>query len=349
MKKNGFISISVVYSFFLVFLVVLIAIINNYANNRLLLKNMKTDIIDNLSMSHEPVVLATHLIGLYTTDGSNGIYYHDKVGTFANLEAGDNSYRFAGTNPRNYVCFGSSASTCPDANLYRIIGVFNYNGVYKVKLIKNTSYGNYYWSGTSSNRVNVWASSSLNTSTLNSSFLNSLGSPWNTMIDSTTWYVGGLTVTNGRYAEQIAKTAFDYEVGSSKITGNFSYDCDGSGSGTTSCSASSTYTNKIGLMYLSDFYYAAFPDFWSLKGYDASGSDYRRAALSNWLNTGVNEWTIARLTSDSTNYIINELGYMESTAPNNISAVIRPTFNLTSSVKFNLGTGTQSNPYRLTQ
>ena len=38
--------------------------------------------------------------------------------------AGDNSYRYAGANPNNYVCFGSTANTCPSKNLYRIIGVF---------------------------------------------------------------------------------------------------------------------------------------------------------------------------------------------------------------------------------
>lgn len=33
------------------------------------------------------------------------------------LEAGDNSYRYAGVNPNNYVCFGSDEATCPTDNL----------------------------------------------------------------------------------------------------------------------------------------------------------------------------------------------------------------------------------------
>ena len=59
---------------------------------------------------------------------ASNIYYHD-----ANLTngAGDNSYRFAGANPNNYVCFGSDDAICPTENLYRIIGVFGD----KVKLI----------------------------------------------------------------------------------------------------------------------------------------------------------------------------------------------------------------------
>src|SRR5699024_4193018 len=71
---------------------------------------------------------------LYTgVDGDNGLYYHD-----ADLANGaqDNSYRYSGANPNNYVCFGATGADCQDANnQYRIIGVFNN----QVKLIKATS------------------------------------------------------------------------------------------------------------------------------------------------------------------------------------------------------------------
>ena len=84
--------------------------------------------------------LADYVISnVYTgVDGENGLYYHDGVGSYTNAseEAGDNSYRYAGTNPNNYVCFGSDEETCPNDNLYRIIGVFNDTGEYQVKLIK---------------------------------------------------------------------------------------------------------------------------------------------------------------------------------------------------------------------
>ena len=52
--------------------------------------------------------------------------------TSADQEAGDYSYRYAGANPNNYVCFGSVINPCLDECLYRIIGVFNE----QVKLIK---------------------------------------------------------------------------------------------------------------------------------------------------------------------------------------------------------------------
>ena len=59
----------------------------------------------------------------------SNIYIHNSTLTNG---AGDNSYRYAGANPNNFICFGSDATTCPDDNLYRIIGVIDG----KVKLIK---------------------------------------------------------------------------------------------------------------------------------------------------------------------------------------------------------------------
>ena len=85
---------------------------------------------------------------LYTgTDGDNGLYYHDA--DLAN-GAGDNSYRYSGANPNNYVCFGTTGADCQnEENQYRIIGVFNN----QVKLIKATSYGDYAWA---SSGINTW-------------------------------------------------------------------------------------------------------------------------------------------------------------------------------------------------
>ncbi len=68
--------------------------------------------------------LACHVAKLYTgKQGDNGIYYHNSALTNG---AGDNSYRYAGASAsvNNYICLGSDATTCPDENLFRIIGVF---------------------------------------------------------------------------------------------------------------------------------------------------------------------------------------------------------------------------------
>ena len=151
---------------------------------------------------------------IYTEDGVNGLYYHDGIGTYGTLEAGDYSYRFSGADPNNYVCFGSDEEICPDDNLYRIIGVFDG----QVKLIKydyagestlgtapasnvtpSSSYykgslssiPTYYWSGSSSIESNIWSNSTLNTEILNGTYLNTIGGEWASMIATIEWKVGG--------------------------------------------------------------------------------------------------------------------------------------------------------------
>ena len=257
--------------------------------------------------------LADYIKGLYTSQGTNDLYYHRS--SLAN-SAGDNSYRYAGANPNNYVCFGSDASRCPSANLYRIIGVFGS----EVKLIKSTSYGNYYWSGSSSNTSNTWSSSTLNTSTLNGTYLNNLGSAWSNLIATHSWKVGGMERDNSATAKQYYNT----EVGSS--------------------SSSTTYSAKIGLMYVSDYGFAASNSYWTEALYDYDNSTLRS---NNWMYLGSSEWTISR-SSDYLNnaFSVNDTGYVRDYIVLSNDAV-RPVFYLTSSTEYLSGSGTESDPYRI--
>ena len=97
----------------------------------------------------ESMLFANYIKNLYNSEneGSNGLYYHDGQGTYVNAdqEIGDNSYRYSGANPNNYVCFGTDVYPCPKENLYRIIGVFDNN----VKLLGTQKIGTtYHWGGT---------------------------------------------------------------------------------------------------------------------------------------------------------------------------------------------------------
>lgn len=180
---------------------------------------------------YEPPTLAKYIVSQYTTDGENGLYLHDRIGTYGAQEAGDNSYRYSGANPNNYVCFGSDAVTCPTDNLYRIIGVFDNN----VKLIKNISIGNYAWDEGENSTWNEITKPDIYT-TLNTTYYNTLGSEWQNLIAETTWQVGGFSYSN----LETAKETYDLEVG----TGQNGYE----------------ETMKIGLMYVSDFGYGASPE-----------------------------------------------------------------------------------------
>ena len=263
--------------------------------------------------------LAEYVISQYTgTQGSNGIYYHNS--TLAN-GAGDNSYRYAGASDsvNNYICLGSDEATCPDANLFRIIGVFGD----KTKVIRAKSVGNKQWHSSESN---TWSSSSLNTY-LNGEYLTSLGTLAD-KIATTTWKVGGNTSAN--ISGVVPKTAYQYEVGSS--------------------ASSTTVDKKIGLMYVSDYYYSASPSAWTLVGYNSSDAtkDYRAATSTNWLYLGSTEWTISR-DSDDTNYAfrVTSTGDVNFSIVDSRSFAVRPSFNLESSVKYVSGSGSMSDPVRV--
>ena len=305
--------------------------------------------------------LACKVATTYTTDGANGLYYHDGVGTYtnANQEAGDNSYRYAGANPNNYVCFGSTESPCPAENLYRIIGVFDddKDSNYQIKLIKadyTTSamlgtdgrdyYGKYihstsnykgsmdtstiatytwnYDTGVSISGSNNWTTSEFNRVNLNTNYWNYLGTTWQNLIVETTWHLGGMTFYNNT-----AKAFYDGERNNA-----------GYGSNPT------TYTDEIGLMYASDYGYAASPDAWA-----TNLGSYNNSTITsnNWLYMGALEWTINPSSSSSGTvfYVLNSGRLFTDGAFTGCAA--RPVFYLGSNVELNGGTGTSSDPYRL--
>ena len=253
-------------------------------------------------------------------------------------------------NVKNFVCFGSDATTCPTENLYRIIGVFNNH----VKLIKydyakssllgtdgdfSQEYTSNYFSGEqgespSSNSLyywnnagtNTWSASKLNTVNLNTNFTTNIGTAWANKIATTTWKVGGGTYANLRDA--VPKTAYQYEVGSSAST--------------------TTYDAKIGLMYVSDYYYSASPSAWTLVGYN---SDYTKSYASakgeNWLYGGGWDWTISRNSDISSSaFVVGSFGRVLDDDVY-IYDGVRPSFSLLSSTTYVSGSGSMSDPVRI--
>ena len=252
-----------------------------------------------------------------STSSVSNIYYHDS--TLAN-GAGDNSYRYAGASDsvNNYICLGSDTTTCPDANLFRIIGVFGD----QTKVIRAKSVGNKQWH---TSNDNTWSSSSLNTY-LNGKYLTSLGTIAE-KIATTTWKVGGGTMDN--IEKTVPKTAYQYEVGSSAST--------------------TTYDAKIGLLYVTDYYYCASPSAWTLVGYNESDAtkDYRFSKGENWLYGGGWDWTISR-NSDYSNFAfyVYNYGNVNNGFVSNYYGV-RPSFNLLSSTTYVSGSGSMSDPVRV--
>ena len=290
----------------------------------------------------EPIVttLASYITNLYTgTQGENGIYYHDSSLTNG---AGDNSYRFAGASDKvnNYVCFGTNVTPCPTDNLYRIIGVFGD----KVKLIKYDYATSALLGGDGDYKQAYTATGYDSSSYKGNNLANVAAYTWNyknnTTINrgngSNTWSTSLLNKTNlnknfiTNIGEQPAKTAYQNEI-VSPVT-------------TNTTDNATTYSAKVGLMYVSDYMYAAPQDKWTLVGNGSATTDYRAATSVNWMYMGLLEWTISRYADKAyLVFIVNGVGSVNFDFANGALA-LRPVFSLTSSVNYVSGSGTAADP-----
>ena len=105
-----------------------------------------------------------------------------------------------------------------------------------------------------------------------------------------------------------------------------------------------TYSAKIGLMYVSDYGFAASPSAWTITMYNY---DTSTATSNNWMHMGYHEWTISRFSnySDYAFYVTGD-GFVDNLNVGN-SLSVRPSFTLLSSVSYASGSGTQSDPIRI--
>ena len=307
------------------------------------------------------ILLTDYVKSQFTgVQGENNLYHHD--GTLEN-GINDNSYRYAGAsdNVNNYVCFGSNESPCRTDDLYRIIGVFDHKisetqTEQRVKLIKydyanllgddgaylgevddnvythsgylgfNSSLMNYYWNKTS--QANTWSESDLNKINLNTNFIfnidlgNYSGNAWADKIAETTWKVGG----NQNIADVIPSVAYQNEILNPVTT----YTTD----------EKTEYKAKIGLMYVSDYGFAADPSAWTTTLFD-----YDKVIGTNWMYMGLPEWTITRQ-AGGTNvaFMLYDIGGVSDDTVDSISYVVRPSFSLLSSTTYVSGSGTANDP-----
>lgn len=294
MNKKGFISTTTVYSFFLVFLLMLLFIVNNLVSNRTLLNGIKEKIKDEIAISS----FASYIINeVYTTDGENGLYYHDADLTNG---ANDNNYRYSGSNPNNYVKFNNE--------LWRIIGVING----KVKIIRNEAITTRTYTD---NNKNDYVTSNLYTDYLTDEYLNTLVDVADA-IDNNYWYVPS--------DEEIVNT----------LTANGVYSLE---LGENSNAYGAIYS-KVGLLYISDYAYAAAPGDWVKKV-----NEYNTA--NNWLENGTNMWTMVRDFNNIKNFFyIDTSGNVASGEITNTYSV-RPVVVLSNSNRYISGSGSETDPF----
>ena len=231
-------------------------------------------------------------------------------------------YRYRGASPKNYVTFNNE--------VWRILGVFptddgTGNIENRIKIIKDQNIGNKFWDTSGSNN---WARPATLNTELNTTYLNSLANEAQNMIGNTKYYLGGSNTT------EIQKDVmYQYER---KINGSTYYN----GSNPNS------FIGKLGLMYLSDYGYAASDECTQiLYGYvDATCKN------NNWLyNIKVNEWLLTQNVSRSDfAFNVTSVGHVYNyIVVSNNQLAVRPVLYLISSAQITGGDGTIGSPYTL--
>ena len=321
---------------------------------------------------------ATYISSLYTgssktTVTNNSITYNtapsvslmnDRLGsTSTGIDSGN--IRYYGANPNNYIYFNcsdysnQSSSTC---ETWRIIGVFNN----KLKIIRDESIGRYSWDNKntstgaeSANGKNDWTESRL-MKLLNPSDYYTTDSNDNGLGQSLYW-----NSTSGKCYSDSNNATVDCNFTSTGIKNDTTrnliseetWNLGGSSSaysnnayiaerGTTVYSGRpTTWTGKIGLMYPSDYGYAA--DLSKCTNKQLRSYNDSTCTSNDWLFNSSYQWTLAPYSGDtpyawrvlSTGYL--NCDYVYATYG------VRPTLYLNSEVNISSGDGSSSNPYKL--
>ena len=228
-------------------------------------------------------------------------------------------YRYRGASPKNYVSFNGET--------WRIIGVFpTDDGTGKIenriKIIKDQSIGNYKWD---TGDLNDWARPATLNTELNTTYLNNLSPTAQSMIGNTKYYLGG-------YSKSTIQKDVMYQY-ERKINGSTYYN----GSNPNS------WVGKLGLMYASDYGYAASDEC------TQTLSNYKDTTCknNNWLFKSNNEWILPQNASDSGGvfYFYSGGGVSCNYRAGGWQFAVRPGLYLKSSVQIIGGSGTSTDPY----
>ena len=276
----------------------------------------------------------------------------------------------------NYVCLDGTSENgkcASEADLYRIIGLFKNDGnQYEIKLIKATegtptelgdnetaeggayhgSNNDYYWNYPESGTYNnMWQYSNLNKVNLNDFYYKYITEKVSGLSEHITehkWTTGGFPYSITYNAQQV----YNKELGTEKLTtsDNKCYSEDNKSTAQTCTEEDLTYTAKIGLMYVSDYGYAAYPDAWSKKLPGNTKTDYDSDIVkeNNWMFLGKYEWTVSRYSGNGIGvWSVYYTGDASDRGVYGTGFVVRPVFYLESSTKIKSGNGSKTNPFRL--
>lgn len=197
-------------------------------------------------------------------------------------------------------------------NLSTSLALSSSTAFYLGNMLKN-NISVYYYRNSSNT---IWGESELNLINLNNIFLNYIGEQFANKIAIHPWVVRG----NDYLINSIAKNIVQLEVINPGLN--------------------TIFEGKIGLMYVSDYAYAADSNYWNL-----TVSRYTDITGDNWMYMGLFEWTITDYYSSSSIYFLSDQGRVSSGSSS--AYAVRPVFYLNSDVIYVSGTGTQTDPYQI--
>ena len=251
----------------------------------------------------------------------------------------ENGYRYEGKNPNNYVLFNDE--------LWRIIGVFSVNtqsnGTQNlVKLIRNETLDGLAWHGSN---TNDWSGATLQQQ-LNNGYYNGTDSTCNvysTSVTKTCYFSEtGLNSTARNMVESVV-----WNLGGISSISNTAEEFYTAERGTTVYSGRpTTWTEKVGLMYPSDYGYAVLA---SSCARTTNLGDYDSTACTgnNWLKADSIQWTMTpRSSSSNIVFIVSNYAHL-NTGIANYGNGVRPSIYLKSNIAVMGGDGSRSNPYEV--
>lgn len=284
--------------------------------------------------------IVNYLNYIHTSQDTSGLDIDDTA---------DYNLRYMGANPKNYILFNNET--------WRIIGVFNaYNVDTKqneklVKIIRNTSLGEYVWDTSASNDnsgcgKSDWTQADLKNE-LNIDYIDTSKTS-----GTTTWYNGysNLKTADYDYSNNIKSNYIDKIATIQWNLGTINYGIGALNSYNKERSGSLTWNGKIALMYPSDYSYASTNTSCREDMFNKSeGNETGVCASENWLhNSQLTQLTLATGSNDnSTIFTIGNGGVDLSLPGYNIDISVRPVLYLKSSVKITGGTGTATDPYTI--
>ena len=289
----------------------------------------------------------------------NGLYAYDASSNGLERDTtSDANIRYVGAHPNNYVEFNGEA--------WRIIGVFGSN----LKLVrddilttysfdnKTTAQGietdkgtndwtksylreflnDYYYGGKTITCHSETSGSTATNATITCPDINKINDTAKSMIQNTTWTLGGTTykTSNPPYETYPVNELYESERGTKVYSKH-----------------ATTSTDYIGLIYPSDYGYAST---------DASCRQNLRAGLTytnntyggtptcknnNWLFKGVWYWTISPYSSNAGNVFHVGSGSLLSSTGALFRGSVRPSVYLKSDIKIVSGSGTKDDMFKL--